>query len=99
MSSLNTLKADTSYLGLTNVLASLSTDYSQILADIKEEQEIVPDLIEEDFEGPEGSTETIWLPSQWEEAIYSIGKGVTDSTHCEYIQLVFLFVIIVLSVN
>ena len=101
MSSLSTLEADTSYLGLTNILASPSTgDYSEILADIEGEQETVPDLTAEDFEPQEGSTGSIGLPSQWEEAISSVGKGVTDATHCEYIQSVFfLLFITVLSIN
>jgi len=54
----------------------------------------------EDFEPQEGSTESIGLPSQWEEAISSVGKGVTDSTHNEYIRSVFKRVCItVLSIN
>lgn len=90
MSSLSTLEADMSYLGLTNVLASSTADYSEILADIEGEQETVPDLTAEDFEPQEGSTssECIGLPSQWEKAISSVGKGVTDSTHNEYIRSV-----------
>ena len=88
MSSPSTLEADMSYLGLTNVLAS-PVDYSEILADIEGEQETVPDLTKEDFEPQEGSTDSIGLPSQWEEAISSVGKGVTDGTHREYIRSVF----------
>ena len=86
MSSQSTLEADMGYLGLTDILG-----YSEVLADIEGEQETVPDLTEEDFEPQEGSTNTdsIGLPSQWEEAISSVGKGVTDETHCEYIRLVF----------
>jgi hypothetical protein len=84
MSSPNTLEADTSYLGLKNVLALTSAgDYSEILADIEGEQETVPDLTAEDFEPQEDSTDSIGLPSQWEEAISSVGKGVTDTTHRE----------------
>jgi hypothetical protein len=91
MSSPETLDADLSYSGLTNVLMSPPTgDYSEIIADIEGEQETVPDLTAEDFEPQEGSTDSIGLPSQWEEAISSVGKGVTDSTHREYIRLVFL---------
>jgi hypothetical protein len=91
MSSPDTLEADTSSLqGLTNVLATSSAaDYSEILADIEGEQETVPDLTAEDFDPEEGSTNCIGLPSQWEEAISSVGKGVTDSTHREYIRSVF----------
>ena len=88
MSCVDTLEADMSYLGLTNILTSPG-DYSEILADIEGEQETVPDLTAEDFEPQEGSTDNIGLPSQWEEAISSVGKGVTDSTHREYIRLVF----------
>ena len=91
MSSPNTLEADTSYLGLTNILTSPSAgDYSDVLADIEGEQETVPDLTAEDFEPQEGSTDSTGLPSQWEEALSSVGKGVTDATHNEYIRLVFL---------
>jgi hypothetical protein len=90
MSSLNTLEADMGYLGLTNILASSTVDYEEILADIEGEQETVPDLTAEDFEPEEGSTDSIGLlPSQWEKAISSVGKGVTDSTHNEYIRSVF----------
>jgi hypothetical protein len=100
MSSPDTLEADLSYPGLTNVLTSPSAgDYSEIIADIEGEQETVPDLTAEDFEPQEGTTDSIGLPFQWEEAISSVGKGVTDSTHCEYIRLVFLLFITVLSVN
>jgi hypothetical protein len=90
MSSPNTLDAE-GYLGLTNILASSTVDYSDILADIEGEQETVPDLIEADFEPEEDfeSTESIGLPSQWEEAISSVGKGVTDSTHNEYTRSFF----------
>jgi hypothetical protein len=93
MSSLKTqaLEGDTSFLGLTNVLASPSTDYSEILADIEGEQETVPDLTTEDFEALEDSTENIGLPSQWEEAISNVGKGVTDTTHREYMRSVFFY--------
>ena len=86
MSSLNTLEADMSYLGLTNILASSMVDYEEILADIEGEQETVPDLTAEDFEPEEGSTDCVGLPPQWEKAISSVGKGVTDSTHNEYIR-------------
>ena len=98
MSSSNIPEADTSnLLGLTNVLASSSAgDYSEILADIEGEQETVPDLTAEDFEPQEGS---IGLPSQWEEAISSVGKGVADTTHREYIRSVFLRFIAVLFIN
>ena len=90
MSTPVTLEANTSYLGLANILASSSAgDYSEVLADIEGEQETVPDLTADDFEPQEGSTESIGLPSQWEEAISSIGKGVTDATHNEYIRSVF----------
>ena len=89
MSSPNTLEADMSYLGLTNILASSTAAYEEILADIEGEQETVPDLTAEDFEPQEGSTESIGLPSQWETALSSVGKGVTDSTHNEYIRSVF----------
>jgi hypothetical protein len=84
----NTPEADTSHLvGLTNVLTlSSAGDYSEILADIEGEQETVPDLTAEDFEPQEGSTDSIGLPLQWEEAISSVGKGVTDTTHREYIR-------------
>jgi hypothetical protein len=101
MSSLSTLEADMSYMGLTNVLASSTADYSEILADIEGEQETVPDLTAEDFEPQEGSTESIQigLPTQWEKAISSVGKGVTDSTHNEYIRSVFKVFITVLSFN
>lgn len=85
---MSSLEADMSYLGLTNVLASSTADYSEILADIEGEQETVPDLTAEDFE-PEEELESIGLPSQWEKAISSVGKGVTDSTHNEYIRSVF----------
>ena len=78
------------YLGLTDILG-----YSEVLADIEGEQETVPDLTEEDFEPQEGSTNTdsIGLPSQWEEAISSVasGKGITDETHREYIFGWFFF--------
>jgi hypothetical protein len=87
---MNTLEADMSYLGLTNVLASEpAVDYSEVLADIEGEQETVPDLTPEDFEPQEGSADGIGLPSQWEEAISSTGKGVTDATHREYLRSVF----------
>jgi hypothetical protein len=89
MSSLNTLEAEMSYLGLTNILASSTVDYEEVLADIEGEQETVPDLTTEDFEPEEGSTDSIGLPSQWEKAISSVGNGVTDSTHNEYIRSVF----------
>jgi hypothetical protein len=90
MSSMNSLEADMSYLGLTNILASSTVDYEEILADIEGEQETVPDLTAEDFEPQEGSTaDSIGLPPQWEKAISSVGKGVTDSTHNEYIRSVF----------
>ena len=90
MLSLNTLEADTNYSGLKNILTSPTGDYSEILADIEGEQETVPDLTAEDYEPQEGSTDSIRLPSQWEEAISSVGKGVTDETHREYIRSVFL---------
>lgn len=83
------LEADMSYLGLKNVLASSAADYSEVLTDIEGEQETVPDLTAEDFEPQEGSTNSIGLPSQWEEAISSVGKAVTDTTHHEYIRSVF----------
>ena len=83
---MSSLEADMSYLGLTNILASSTADYSKILADIEGEQETVPDLTAEDFEPQEGSIDSIALPSQWEEAISSVGKGVLDSTHNEYIR-------------
>jgi hypothetical protein len=89
MSTPSTLDADMSYLGLTDVLASPPCDYSEIIADIEGEQETVPDLTKENFEPQEGSTDSIGLPSQWEEAISSVGKGVTDETHHEYIRSVF----------
>jgi hypothetical protein len=54
----------------------------------------VPDLTAEDFEPQEGSTGSIGLPSQWEEAISSVGKGVTDATHREYIRSVFFLLFI-----
>jgi hypothetical protein len=99
MSTLNALETDTSYLGLINILASSTADYSEIIADIEGEQETVPDLIAEDFELQEGSTESIGLPSQWEDAISSVGKGVTDSTHNEYIRLDFYITASVLSTD
>jgi hypothetical protein len=88
--SVNTLEADMSFLGLTNVLASSpAVDYSEVLADIEGEQETVPDLTSGDFEPQEGSNDGVGLPSQWEEAISSVGKGVTDGTHREYIRSVY----------
>ena len=102
MSSPSTLEADMSLLGLSNILASPPTgDYSDVLADIEGEQETVPDLTKEDFEPQKGSTDSdsIRLPSQWEEALSSVGKGVTDETHREYIRLVFLLLIADLSIT
>ncbi|KAF8815092.1 hypothetical protein BYT27DRAFT_7249459 [Phlegmacium glaucopus] len=88
MSSPDTLEANTNYSGLTNILTSLSTgDYSDVLADIEGEQETVPDLAPEDFKPQECSADSSRLPSQWEEAISSVSKGVTDMTHREYIRL------------
>jgi hypothetical protein len=93
MSLPDTLEANTNYSGLTNILtSSFAGDYSDVLADIEGEQETIPDLAPQDFEDenlqPVPAVSS-GLPPQWEEAISSVGKGVTETTDREYIRLVF----------
>jgi|SRR5882757_3321770 len=95
MSLPDTLESNTKYSGLTSILtSSFAGDYSDVLADIEGEQETIPELAPPDFEDEDEDSHPVpaissGLPPQWEEAISSVGKGVTETTNREYIWLVF----------